>query len=195
MFALILILGSGIVFLISRCLTRNIRQRRGDKVCILIPIFNDEKTNMTVKTKDEPFPGHIYMDAMGFGMGSSSFQITVGAFSLEQTCYIYDQFIPLSPILIALTASSPFCKGKLSGHDTRFDVISQSVDDRTEDERNVNSSKYIYKSRYSLAYSYISETKIIQEFHNDYPKFPINEEYYKILIANSNSLLFYIRYS
>ena len=30
----------------------------------------------------------------------------------------------------------------------------------------------------------ISETKIIQEFHNDYPKFPINNDFYKLLITN-----------
>jgi glutamate--cysteine ligase catalytic subunit len=167
-----------------RCLTRNIRQRKGDKVCILIPIYQDEKTNLTVKTLDEPYPGNIYMDAMGFGMGSSCFQITVGVCSLEQSCYIYDQFIPLAPILLALTASSPFFKGKLSGQDVRFDVISQSVDDRTPDERDPKSKKFIHKSRFGPAYSYISENKLIQDFHNDYPKFPINEEYFKLLIAN-----------
>ena len=86
-------------------------------------------------------------------------------------------------ILLALTATSPFFKGKLSGHDVRFDVISQSVDDRTTEEQDPKSGKYIYKSRFGPSYSYISESKIIQEFHNDYPKFPINEEYYKTLIS------------
>ena len=121
---------------------------------------------------------------MGFGMGSCCFQLTVGATNLNEACYKYDQYVALSPILLALTASSPFCKGKLSGHDVRFDVISQSVDDRTDDEKNVNSKRYINKSRYGPSYSYISENKIVQDFHNDYPKFPINEEYYKLLIAN-----------
>jgi hypothetical protein len=34
-----------------------------------VPLFKDERTNMTEPTEDEPFPGEIYMDAMHFGMG------------------------------------------------------------------------------------------------------------------------------
>jgi glutamate--cysteine ligase catalytic subunit len=65
--------------------------------------------------------------------------------------------------------------------DSRFNVITGAVDDRTEEERNPMSSRYIHKSRYSPVYSYLSENVYVQDFHNDYPKFPINEEYYKIL--------------
>lgn len=50
-------------------LVKSIRERRGKKVEIKVPIFKDENTNMTVATKEEPFPGNIYMDAMHFGMG------------------------------------------------------------------------------------------------------------------------------
>ena len=50
-------------------LVKSIRERRGKKVEIKVPIYEDENTNMTVPTKDEPFPGSIYMDAMHFGMG------------------------------------------------------------------------------------------------------------------------------
>ena len=50
-------------------LTQSIRERRGKKVDIRVPIFQDENTNMTVATDDEPYPGYIYMDAMHFGMG------------------------------------------------------------------------------------------------------------------------------
>ena len=50
-------------------LVKSIRERRGSKVEIRVPLFKDEKTNMTEPTKDEPFPGEIYMDAMHFGMG------------------------------------------------------------------------------------------------------------------------------
>lgn len=37
---------------------------------------------------------------------------------------------------MALTAYSPIYRGRLSDIDTRWSVISQSVDDRTEEERN-----------------------------------------------------------
>jgi len=58
-----------------------------------------------------------------------------------------------------------------------------SVDDRTAQERDPNSEKYVYKSRYSPVYSYISEHEYIQDFHNDYPKLPIDEQILKTLQA------------
>jgi len=83
------------------CLARNIRTRRGQKVEIIVPIFNDENTNFD-KTDDEPFPGFIYMDSMAFGMGSSCFQVTIGACRLESALYMYDQLIPLTPLLVKI---------------------------------------------------------------------------------------------
>ena len=127
------------------------------------------------------------MDAMAFGMGSCSLQVTLGTCSLNSTCFLYDQLIPFTPILLALSSSGPIYKGKLSGYDNRFDVISQSVDDRTEEERDVNSARYICKSRYSPVYSYISEHAYVQDFHNDYPKFPINEAYLKTMLDSGIS--------
>ena len=50
-------------------LVKSIREHRGEKVNIQIPLYKDEKTNMTEATEDEPYPGMIYMDAMHFGMG------------------------------------------------------------------------------------------------------------------------------
>lgn len=50
-------------------LVKSIRQRRGEKVEIRVPLYKDVNTNMTEPTEDEPFPGEIYMDAMHFGMG------------------------------------------------------------------------------------------------------------------------------
>jgi glutamate--cysteine ligase catalytic subunit len=57
-------------------LVKSIRERRGSKVDIKVPIFEDEKTNMTEASEDEPHPGFIYMDAMHFGMGQCCLQIT-----------------------------------------------------------------------------------------------------------------------
>lgn len=57
-------------------LMKSIRERRGDKVQILIPIYKDKNTNLTEVTYDEPFPGSIYMDSMHFGMGCSCLQVT-----------------------------------------------------------------------------------------------------------------------
>ena len=38
-------------------LVKSIREHRGEKVNIQIPIYEDENTNMTEATEDEPYPG------------------------------------------------------------------------------------------------------------------------------------------
>ena len=165
-------------------LTRNIRLRRGEKVEIKIPIYKDKNTNLNIKTKDEPYPGYINMDAMGFGMGCCSLQITIGCDSLDDSLKIYDQFIPLAPLFLILSSSAPIHKGKLCEYDNRWIIISKSVDDRTEEERNPLSEKYIYKSRYSPVYSYIGN---VNKYYNNYPQFPINKEYYNKFIKEGIS--------
>lgn len=81
------------------CLARNIRTRRGKKVEILVPIYKDEKTNLE-KSDDEPFNGQIYMDSMAFGMGNGCFQITIGHGDFNGALYLYDQLLPLTPLLV-----------------------------------------------------------------------------------------------
>ncbi|KTG05685.1 hypothetical protein cypCar_00020274 [Cyprinus carpio] len=65
-------------------LTRNIRHRRGEKVAINVPIFKDKNTpSPFVEAFPEDdgeaaraaLPDHIYMDAMGFGMGNCCLQV------------------------------------------------------------------------------------------------------------------------
>ena len=160
-------------------LTRNIRQRRGSKVDIKIPLFKDKNTDITTVSKLDPVPGYITMDAMGFGMGCCSLQVTIGSDFLDDCLKIYDQLIPLAPLFLVLTSSAPIHRGKLSDYDNRWIIISKSVDDRTEEERDPNSDKYVYKSRYSPVYSYIGK---VNKYFNNYPKFPINQEYYNQFI-------------
>jgi glutamate--cysteine ligase catalytic subunit len=45
----------------------------------------------------------------------------------------------LAPIFLALTAGSPVFKGKLADIDTRWQVIADSVDCRTVEERDIES--------------------------------------------------------
>jgi len=77
----------------------NIRQRRGEKMCILMPIYKDEKTNME-PTPQEPCPGYIYMDALHFGMGSGCLQVTFGAKNIDEARYLTDQLAVLSSIMV-----------------------------------------------------------------------------------------------
>ncbi|XP_051945648.1 glutamate--cysteine ligase catalytic subunit isoform X2 [Xyrauchen texanus] len=150
-------------------LTRNIRHRRGEKVVINVPIYKDSKTpSPFVETFPEDdgeaaraaLPDHIYMDAMGFGMGNCCLQVTFQACSIIEARYLYDQLATFCPIVMALSAASPFYRGFVSDIDCRWGVISASVDDRTREERGLEPLKTnkfrIHKSRYDSIDSYLS---------------------------------------
>lgn len=89
------------------------------------------------------------MDAMAFGMGNSCLQCTFSTKDFDHARYVYDQLNVISPIMLALTAGTPFYKGKISDWDVRWKIISDSVDDRTSDERNPLSPHFIPTSRYN----------------------------------------------
>jgi glutamate--cysteine ligase catalytic subunit len=86
---------------------------------------------MNTVTTEEPFPGMIYMDAMGFGMGMACLQCTFDTRNVEQAAYLHDMLHAISPLFLSLTAGTPIVKGKLSAWDVRWKIIEDSVDDRT----------------------------------------------------------------
>lgn len=162
-----------------RTLTRNIRERRGEKVAINIPIYKDTNTPQPFiedlskygdngESQKAALPDHIYMDCMGFGMGCSCLQVTFQACNVDEARNLYDQLAPLCPIMLALSAASPLYRGYVSDMDTRWTAISQSVDDRTQEERGLKPLKenkfVINKSRYDSIDSYIS---VKSEPYND----------------------------
>ncbi|XP_016422478.1 glutamate--cysteine ligase catalytic subunit-like [Sinocyclocheilus rhinocerous] len=172
-------------------LTRNIRHRRGEKVVINVPIFKDKNTpSPFVETFAEDdgeavrgaLPDHIYMDAMGFGMGNCCLQVTFQACSISEARYLYDQLATFCPIVMALSAASPFYRGFVSDIDCRWGVISASVDDRTPEERGLeplkNNKFRIHKSRYDSIDSYLS---CCGEKYNDI-ELTINEDINKQLL-------------
>lgn len=53
----------------------------------------------------------------------------------RESRFLHDQLAVLAPILMALSASTPIHRGQIANTDTRWDVISQAVDDRTAAER------------------------------------------------------------
>lgn len=120
-------------------LAQSIRERRGKKVEIKVPIYQDDNTQSTVPTETEPFPGQIYMDAMHYGMGSSCLQLTYETQNVHHARFLYDMFLPWTPIMSVLSASTPILKGLLSDHDFRWEVIEQSVDCRTDAEQDPES--------------------------------------------------------
>ena len=168
-------------------LVRNIRARRQGNVNIQIPkasegtvgpIRNDtagriaatvpasaESVSRSSNAKDSV----IHMDAMAFGMGCCCLQITMQAKSDRESRFVHDQLATLAPLMLALSASTPIFKGQLAGTDTRWDVISQSVDDRTPAERGESGGwqvdpelvgggvRRLHKSRYSSVSRYIGK--------------------------------------
>ncbi|KAI3385076.1 hypothetical protein SNEBB_009795 [Seison nebaliae] len=130
---------------------------------------------------------HIYMDAMGFGMGCACLQLTFQAETIDEARYLYDQLIPLSPIMLALSAATPFFRGYIADIDCRWNVISASVDDRTPEERGeteelTNEYIRIAKSRYSHVDLYLCGES---EQYNDLPC-PYDEEFFNKLLKEAN---------
>ncbi|XP_076161965.1 glutamate--cysteine ligase [Ptiloglossa arizonensis] len=177
-----------------KSLTANIRQRRGEKVAINIPIYKDKNVPSPFKedfgnlvenkSSSAAKEDHIYMDAMGFGMGCCCLQLTFQACNIEEARTLYDQLTPLCPIMLALTAASPFYRGYISDVDCRWNVISCSVDCRTPAERGLKALKEnkfrISKSRYDSIDSYLSEQG---EKYNDVP-LTYDDEIYNQLLDN-----------
>lgn len=162
-------------------LAQCIRERRGEKVEITVPLFEDKHTNMHEVSEQEPYPGKIYMDAMPFGMGQCCLQITYECSTMRHGTYLHDQLMSFSGILAALSAAGPIQKSKLSDNDLRWTVIEQSVDCRTKDERDPNNELYIPKSRYSSMNHYLSDHEFVQESHFNNPQIRYSEEYFQFL--------------
>uniref|UniRef100_A0A915HNZ8 Glutamate--cysteine ligase n=1 Tax=Romanomermis culicivorax TaxID=13658 RepID=A0A915HNZ8_ROMCU len=126
-------------------LTRNIRERRGEKVVINVPVYRDEKTPMFLENDEDLAalgdersggeakrarkPYHIYMDAMGFGMGCCCLQVTFQTVNVCEARWLYDQLTPITPVLLALSASTPIFRGYLADVDSRWNIISASIPD------------------------------------------------------------------
>jgi glutamate--cysteine ligase catalytic subunit len=177
-------------------LVENIRARRGSKVVINVPIFPDRQTKDPFQeiNEDALFPDasdesaaisqNIYMDCMGFGMGCCCLQTTFQAFCINEARKIYDQLVPMAPIVMALTAATPIFRGYLVNTDCRWDVISASVDDRTAAERGK-----IRKSRYGSVSRYIFNGNRNKPEYNDLPLFYNENIYEKLCDTGIDELL------
>jgi glutamate--cysteine ligase catalytic subunit len=89
--------------------------------------------------------------------------------------------LPFTPLLAALSASSPIFKGKLSDVDLRWTVISQSVDCRTPEECDPLSPKYVPKSRYSSMNHYISKHQYVKDSYFDTVQYKVNPAHMELL--------------
>lgn len=181
-------------------LTANIRKRRGAKVCINVPVFHDTHTPRPFRDPSIPWhreryledgdaragaalDDHIYMDAMGFGMGCCCLQVTFQACSIDEARKVYDQLVPVTPLLLAVSAASPAFRGLLADVDCRWNVIAAAVDDRTPAERGEpplkrgdpehnaagTPARHLRKSRYDSVDSYLFGDVKARARYNDLP--------------------------
>ncbi|OXM75866.1 glutamate-cysteine ligase catalytic subunit [Cryptococcus neoformans Bt63] len=174
-------------------LTANIRQRRGSKVDIRLPLFIDENTlipngcsrpplsTTSPPGPAKPLPGfpYIHMDAMAFGMGCCCLQITFQAWNVDEARKVYDALVPVAPIMLAMTAASPAFKGQLADVDARWNVIAASVDDRTDEERGLKplreNTYRVPKSRYDSVDLYIANDERNKPEYHDIDV-PVNQK-------------------
>lgn len=144
-------------------LTANIRCRRGRQANITIPSASAQAQTQSIE-----------MDAMAFGMGCCCLQITMQCNNQQESRFLHDQLAILAPIFQALSASSPVFHGQLAGTDSRWEVISAAVDDRTPAEAGIGPGqpdehmagqgvRRIQKSRYSSVSLFLHEGKDDEE--------------------------------
>ncbi|XP_040839498.1 glutamate--cysteine ligase catalytic subunit isoform X5 [Ochotona curzoniae] len=118
-------------------LTRNIRHRRGEKVAINVPIFKDKNTPspfIESFPKDEETakaskPDHIYMDAMGFGMGNCCLQVTFQACSISEARYLYDQLATICPIVPLKNSKYRISKSRYDSIDSYLSKCGEKYND------------------------------------------------------------------
>ncbi|KAF9011735.1 gamma glutamylcysteine synthetase [Cyathus striatus] len=145
----------------------HIRERRGSKPTANIPIFFDKYTpqpfiDPTIPRERYKYPedddvrigaaltGHIYLDTALLGEGGCCLQVNIQLKDMHEARRIYDALLPITPIMLALTASSPAWRGYLSELDCRTFAASRLVDDRRPDEHS-----QIRKSRCDIGDMYI----------------------------------------
>ncbi|KAG8719529.1 hypothetical protein FRC08_002598 [Ceratobasidium sp. 394] len=181
-----------------RIITENIRKRQGSKPTVNIPIYVDKNTPRPFNDPTIPWdrnvypedsearggaakPDHIYLDALGFGASCCCLQVTFQASDINDARRIYDALTPIAPILMALTASSPAYRGYLSDVDSRWGVLTASLDERTEEEKGLKPLKHnkyiIPKSRHSGVDMYISPELKNSDEYNNIPV-PFNQDIY-----------------
>lgn len=112
-------------------------------------------------------PGQITVSGLEYSLGTSRFQVSVEAQCLNHARYLHDMLVPFTPILIALSASSPFAKDQITDHDHGWDAFEKSTDARSEQEKDSASPSFKAKARFSAASRYISNHTYVKDFHND----------------------------
>lgn len=105
---------------------------------------SENKNNESNRDSNEYFNSDAYknkmvpsilIDSMGQGMGCSCIQFTYQLENINIARFIYDQLTILAPLLLRVMRGTPFSTNYLLNVDTRWEIVSMSVDDRIDEER------------------------------------------------------------
>lgn len=151
-------------------LSNHLAKRRGHTMTGLLPVYKDHNTeshsmwdeskplseidrkeiSLRSQQTQNPVQDYIYFDNIGNGMGQCCLQMTYGTRNVAEARKLYDAFAVLAPIFLSLSAATSMVRGLLSDYDTRWRVLEQSVDCRSQDEENLYD-----RSRYGAVSMYI----------------------------------------
>ena len=127
----------------------NVSARRERPFTVKVPIYQDSNTTQDRKRSssvghkpatngltsgDASEDSHIYGDSLAFGPTCCGLQVTFQAKNLSEARTLHDQLVPLGPIIMALTAATPFFRGYLTDTDVRWNQSTLAIDDRTSSE-------------------------------------------------------------
>ncbi|CAF4195374.1 unnamed protein product [Rotaria sordida] len=124
----------------------------------LFSVFKDSRTPSPFRDelfKDDPDikDDHIHLDSSLAGLGCSCLQVTFQGESIKEAIHLYDQLLPLCPIMLCLSAACPIWRGYLSDIDCRWNILCEAIDARTAEEKKQTG----FPSRYALAPLYLAD--------------------------------------
>lgn len=96
--------------------------------------ISSSENDTVSQNQDRHFVSSILIDSMGQGMGCTCIQFTYQLENIEIARFIYDQLTILAPIFMRIMRSTPYNTNHLLNIDTRWELITVSVDDRTKEE-------------------------------------------------------------
>ncbi|EXJ60452.1 hypothetical protein A1O7_04605 [Cladophialophora yegresii CBS 114405] len=159
-------------------------RREGRAFKVKVPLLRDEKTPWPwreskhfdlvngAQEHDARTHGHdaenfIYGDSMSFGPTFCGLQVTLQARNLREARYLHDQLCPVGPILMALTAGTPFFRGFLTDTDVRWNLAAAAVDDRTANELSSKTGNAPMQPRWAPTAMYIADDARLRPEYNN----------------------------
>ncbi|CAF1328777.1 unnamed protein product [Rotaria magnacalcarata] len=146
-------------------LNKNVIERRQSKVSANVPIMKDFNTKDTFT---DDFSSYGIENWQNYLLNLRDNYIHLDSSSISWGCCC---------LQLSLTTACPIWRGYLSNVDRRWNILSQTTDDRTKEEIENN---VLHSSRYSSVSCYLSQTS---QIYNDI-KINIDHEVYQTLINN-----------